>query len=192
MPRLHLLLLAVLAVAAAAAEAAAEKKPTAYEVLESYDFPVGILPKGVTSYTLEATTGDFTATLDTGNDDDSSSSTCEFAIEGSYWLRNQRAINRPHRHGAPHRPPRRRRQGPLLLAQHRRGHPPRGPPRVLRRHRLRRLHRRQLPRVPAVRLRLRLRRRRHLLLLVPPAAARAQPAATASVGCISSGQEFVS
>ncbi|XP_052154897.1 uncharacterized protein LOC127772940 [Oryza glaberrima] len=94
MPRLHLLLLllAVLAVAAAAAEAAAEKKPTAYEVLESYDFPVGILPKGVTSYTLEATTGDFTATLDTGDDDDSSSSTCEFAIEGSYSLRYQRAI----------------------------------------------------------------------------------------------------
>uniref|UniRef100_A0A0E0L1J8 DUF538 family protein n=1 Tax=Oryza punctata TaxID=4537 RepID=A0A0E0L1J8_ORYPU len=87
MPRLLFLLLLAL-LAGAGAEAEADKKPTAYEVLESYDFPVGILPKGVTSYTLDATTGDFTATLDDGD----SSSTCDFAIEGSYSLRYQRTI----------------------------------------------------------------------------------------------------
>ncbi|XP_006655234.1 uncharacterized protein LOC102711535 [Oryza brachyantha] len=72
MPR-PLLLFLLLAVAGA--------KPTAYEVLESYDFPVGILPKGVTSYTLDDSTGEFTATLDV------SSSTCSFSIQGSYSLR---------------------------------------------------------------------------------------------------------
>ncbi|KAF0927604.1 hypothetical protein E2562_034573 [Oryza meyeriana var. granulata] len=77
MPRLLLLLLSLLAGASA--------KPTAYEVLESYDFPVGILPIGVTSYTLDASTGDFTATLNT-------TSTCDFAIQGSYSLRYQPTI----------------------------------------------------------------------------------------------------
>ncbi|KAJ1262451.1 hypothetical protein BS78_09G108600 [Paspalum vaginatum] len=56
----------------------------------------------------------------------------------------------------PHRPLGRLRQGPLLLAQHRRGHPPWRQARVLRRHRLRRLRDRELLRVPHLRLRIRL------------------------------------
>uniref|UniRef100_A0A0D9WFM9 Peptidase A1 domain-containing protein n=1 Tax=Leersia perrieri TaxID=77586 RepID=A0A0D9WFM9_9ORYZ len=91
MPRLLLFLLPLLAVAAAAAAAAGEpNKPTAYEILESYDFPVGILPKGVTSYTLDESTGDFTVKLDTGSS--SSSATCDFAIQGSYSLRYDATI----------------------------------------------------------------------------------------------------
>lgn len=41
----------------------ANSSPSAYEVLESYNFPVGLLPKGVESYDLNATTGQFAAYL---------------------------------------------------------------------------------------------------------------------------------
>lgn len=51
--------------------------PTAYEVLRSYDFPVGLLPKGVTGYDLDESTGRFNAYL---ND------SCSFSLEGSYQL----------------------------------------------------------------------------------------------------------
>ncbi|XP_040380263.1 uncharacterized protein LOC102700338 [Oryza brachyantha] len=79
MPRLPLLLLIVAAGAAAGGGAA---KPTAYEALATFDFPPGILPKGVVSYTLDDATGDFTAALNT-------TSTCAFSIQGSYSLRYQ-------------------------------------------------------------------------------------------------------
>jgi hypothetical protein len=79
-----LLLLAVAAAAAASGTAIA--KPTAYEVLADYDFPPGILPKGVVSYTLDNATGAFTATLD-------GSSSCEFSIQGSYTLRYKTEIS---------------------------------------------------------------------------------------------------
>lgn len=47
--------------------------PTVYEVLEEYGFPVGILPKGVTSYELDRSTGKFTVYFD---------GTCSFTIDG--------------------------------------------------------------------------------------------------------------
>jgi hypothetical protein len=76
---LPLLLLLPLLAVAGVGTAAAEKK-TAYEALADFDFPPGIIPKGVVSYTLDNATGDFTAHLDT-------KSTCEFSIQGSYSLR---------------------------------------------------------------------------------------------------------
>ncbi|XP_047044548.1 uncharacterized protein LOC124648910 [Lolium rigidum] len=72
-----LLLLPLLAVAGAGTAAATK---TAYEALADFDFPPGIIPKGVVSYTLDNATGDFTAHLDM-------KSTCEFSIQGSYSLR---------------------------------------------------------------------------------------------------------
>ncbi|KAL6324078.1 hypothetical protein AAG906_006349 [Vitis piasezkii] len=56
--------------------------PTAYEVLEGYNFPVGLLPKGVSSYDLNATTGQFSAYL---ND------SCSFR-QASYQLKYKPAI----------------------------------------------------------------------------------------------------
>ncbi|WVZ98189.1 hypothetical protein U9M48_043675 [Paspalum notatum var. saurae] len=84
------LLLLILAVAAAAV-GTASAKPTAYEALADYDFPPGILPKGVVAYTLDNTTGAFTATLD-ASASGPGSSVCEFSIQGSYSLRYQTKI----------------------------------------------------------------------------------------------------
>ncbi|KAK9282107.1 hypothetical protein L1049_005019 [Liquidambar formosana] len=47
--------------------------PSAYEVLEEYDFPIGILPKGVTGYELDNSTGEFSAYLN---------GSCSFTIDG--------------------------------------------------------------------------------------------------------------
>lgn len=41
------------------------KTQTAYEVLQEYDFPVGVLPASVTSYTLNKETGEFMVNLGT-------------------------------------------------------------------------------------------------------------------------------
>ncbi|XP_062181497.1 uncharacterized protein LOC133885768 [Phragmites australis] len=84
----HLLLL--LAVAAAGA-VSTYAKPTAYVALAEFDFPPGILPKGVVAYTLDNATGAFTATLD-ASASGTGSSTCEFSIKGSYSLRYQTKI----------------------------------------------------------------------------------------------------
>ncbi|KAI5680466.1 hypothetical protein M9H77_01693 [Catharanthus roseus] len=62
--------------------AADDDKPTAYEVLQQYDFPVGILPKGVTGYELDRATGKFTVHFD---------KTCSFNIQG-YQLRYKSKI----------------------------------------------------------------------------------------------------
>ncbi|KAF3610801.1 hypothetical protein DY000_02044261 [Brassica cretica] len=51
--------------------------PTAYTLLQSYNFPVGILPKGVLSYDLDESTGKFHAYFD---------KSCSFALQGSYQL----------------------------------------------------------------------------------------------------------
>ncbi|XP_010269581.1 PREDICTED: uncharacterized protein At5g01610-like [Nelumbo nucifera] len=56
---------------------AADHTPTVYEALEDYDFPVGILPKGVIGYDLDKTTGKFSAYFN---------GSCSFSIEGSYHL----------------------------------------------------------------------------------------------------------
>ncbi|CAN4093049.1 unnamed protein product [Withania somnifera] len=53
--------------------AADSKSPTVYEILQEYDFPVGLLPKGVTSYEFDKTTGNFVVYLE---------KTCTFDIEG--------------------------------------------------------------------------------------------------------------
>ncbi|XP_060180544.1 uncharacterized protein LOC132610249 [Lycium barbarum] len=50
---------------------------SAYDLLASYDFPVGILPKGVTGYDLDNSTGKWSAYLN---------GSCSFALEGSYQL----------------------------------------------------------------------------------------------------------
>ncbi|CAI9767833.1 unnamed protein product [Fraxinus pennsylvanica] len=50
-----------------------DSSPTVYELLEKYDFPVGLLPKGVTGYELNSTTGKFTVYLN---------KTCSFTIDG--------------------------------------------------------------------------------------------------------------
>ncbi|KAK3020860.1 hypothetical protein RJ639_045542 [Escallonia herrerae] len=62
---------------------AGDDTPTAYEVLEDYDFPVGLLPKGVTGYELNTTTGKFEAYLN---------GTCSFSIDG-YKLRYKSTIS---------------------------------------------------------------------------------------------------
>lgn len=43
------------------ASISANEKPSAYEELQNYDFPIGILPKGVTGYELNPKTGEFSA-----------------------------------------------------------------------------------------------------------------------------------
>lgn len=60
------------------AVAATSTAPTAYELLQSYDFPVGILPKGITHYDLDASSGRFDAYLN---------GSCSFSLEGSYQLK---------------------------------------------------------------------------------------------------------
>ncbi|CAN1860103.1 Uncharacterized protein At5g01610 [Linum perenne] len=49
---------------------------SAYEVLQQYNFPVGILPQGITGYEIDTTTGEFKAYLP---------QTCKFTIQ-SYEL----------------------------------------------------------------------------------------------------------
>jgi len=56
--------------------------PSAYEVLNSFDFPVGLLPKGVTSYHLNRATGEFKVHLN---------QTCKFRIQ-SYELEYKSTI----------------------------------------------------------------------------------------------------
>jgi len=69
----------------------ASAKPTAYQALADYDFPPGILPKGVVAYTLDNSTGAFTATLD-ASASGAGKSVCEFSIQGSYSLRYKTKI----------------------------------------------------------------------------------------------------
>lgn len=57
---------------------------SAYEVLGSYDFPAGLLPKGVVGYDLDAGTGRFSAYLN---------ATCSFSVGGSYQLRYRPTIS---------------------------------------------------------------------------------------------------
>lgn len=61
-----------------------DQKPTAYEILGDYNFPKGLLPKGVVSYSLDTTTGRFSAFLN---------GSCSFSLEGSYQLRYKSSVN---------------------------------------------------------------------------------------------------
>ncbi|CAK7348328.1 unnamed protein product [Dovyalis caffra] len=60
----------------------ADDTPTVYEVLQEYDFPIGLLPKGVTSYEFDNSTGKFTVHLN---------STCSFKVD-SYELKYKTTI----------------------------------------------------------------------------------------------------
>ncbi|KAJ4956817.1 hypothetical protein NE237_013600 [Protea cynaroides] len=62
---------------------AAYDELTAYEVLQSYDSPVGLLPKGVSGYDLDNSTGKFSVYLD---------ETCTFSLENSYELKYKSTI----------------------------------------------------------------------------------------------------
>ncbi|KAL8530998.1 hypothetical protein ACS0TY_007850 [Phlomoides rotata] len=64
--------------------AAAAAAPTAYEVIQSYGFPMGVLPIGVTHYDLDASTGKFNAYFN---------GSCSFSLEGSYQLRYKSRIS---------------------------------------------------------------------------------------------------
>ncbi|KAL6868316.1 hypothetical protein ACP4OV_015161 [Aristida adscensionis] len=90
---LSVLLLAFFLAAAAGAAAAASPgnttttttpTPTAYEMLERYDFPRGILPEGVQRYELRAD-GSFEVFL-------SGAGGCEFRVGDRYVLRYERRI----------------------------------------------------------------------------------------------------
>lgn len=56
---------------------------TAYQVLEDYIFPTGLLPKGVTSYDLNSSTGKFSVHF---ND------TCTFSLQNSRQLKFKSTI----------------------------------------------------------------------------------------------------
>ncbi|CAI9105409.1 OLC1v1004322C1 [Oldenlandia corymbosa var. corymbosa] len=56
----------------------------AYEILKSYNFPVGLLPKGAREYDLDEKTGKFNAYF---ND------SCSFSLEGSYQLKYKSKIS---------------------------------------------------------------------------------------------------
>ncbi|XP_051142175.1 uncharacterized protein LOC127259071 [Andrographis paniculata] len=72
-----LLLGLVLSAVAVAVGGGTADSASAYEVLQSYNFPVGILPKGVTGYDLDASSGSFNAYMN---------GSCSFSLEGSYRL----------------------------------------------------------------------------------------------------------
>ncbi|KAI3679053.1 hypothetical protein L6452_38360 [Arctium lappa] len=56
---------------------------TAYEVIQSYGFPKGILPIGIIGYELDKHTGKFKAFFN---------GSCSFSLEGSYDLKYQSTI----------------------------------------------------------------------------------------------------
>ncbi|XP_042034574.1 uncharacterized protein LOC121780970 [Salvia splendens] len=58
--------------------------PTAYEAIQAYGFPIGIVPIGVTHYDLDETTGKFNAYMN---------ASCSFSLEGSYQLKYSSVIS---------------------------------------------------------------------------------------------------
>lgn len=63
--------------------AGGDNSETAYEVLQEYDFPVGLLPKGVLGYTIDRITGKFSVYLEDA---------CSFTID-SYDLKYKSTIS---------------------------------------------------------------------------------------------------
>ncbi|KAG8085636.1 hypothetical protein GUJ93_ZPchr0010g7685 [Zizania palustris] len=61
----------------------AADEPSAYEMLERFGFPRGILPEGVTGYTLRPSDGAFEVFLEKD---------CEFEVGGGYRLTYRRRI----------------------------------------------------------------------------------------------------
>uniref|UniRef100_A0A803QXN8 DUF538 family protein n=1 Tax=Cannabis sativa TaxID=3483 RepID=A0A803QXN8_CANSA len=68
----------------ASENAVVSDRPTAYEFINSFGFPTGILPIGVVGYDYDPSTGKFAAYFD---------GTCSFSVEGSYQLKYKSAIN---------------------------------------------------------------------------------------------------
>ncbi|XVF06016.1 hypothetical protein REPUB_Repub06bG0011800 [Reevesia pubescens] len=60
-----------------------KKQPTAYEVLKDFNFPIGLLPKGVLGYDLDSSSGKFSAFLN---------GSCSFSLEGFYQLNYNNTI----------------------------------------------------------------------------------------------------
>ncbi|GAA0154585.1 hypothetical protein Leryth_004888 [Lithospermum erythrorhizon] len=60
------------------------KTPTAYQVLQSYNFPIGLLPQGTTGYDLDQETGNFNAYF---------KGPCSFSLEDSYELKYSSKIS---------------------------------------------------------------------------------------------------
>ncbi|KAJ1262978.1 hypothetical protein BS78_09G149000 [Paspalum vaginatum] len=58
-------------------------QPSAYEMLEGFGFPRGILPEGVTGYTYRPSDGAFEVFMD---------GDCEFEVDGGYRLTYRRRI----------------------------------------------------------------------------------------------------
>lgn len=57
---------------------------SAYDILRSYNFPPGLLPKGATGYDLDPATGKFTVYFD---------GTCSFSLQGSYDIRYKSQVS---------------------------------------------------------------------------------------------------
>ncbi|XP_057964784.1 uncharacterized protein LOC131155576 [Malania oleifera] len=57
---------------------------SAYDVLEEYGFPIGLLPQGIVGYELDRSTGKFTAHL---------SGTCSFSLENDYKLKYKTTVS---------------------------------------------------------------------------------------------------
>lgn len=72
-----LLLVVVSTLTLSSADSPGSEQPSAYEMLEKFDFPKGILPEGVQSYELKGD-GSFAVFL---------AGDCEFKVDGGYVLR---------------------------------------------------------------------------------------------------------
>ncbi|XP_043708808.1 uncharacterized protein At5g01610-like [Telopea speciosissima] len=83
MPFLCLILLCLMSFPATPA-ADDDDTLTAYEALQQYDFPVGIVPKSIVRYDLDRSTGKFSAYLN---------SSCSFSLIDSYQLNYQPTIS---------------------------------------------------------------------------------------------------
>ncbi|PKU78235.1 uncharacterized protein LOC110100230 [Dendrobium catenatum] len=80
-----LLLLPLILFAAAGAIAnISDDTSSVYDALQSYNFPIGLLPKGAVGYDLDNSTGDFLVYFN---------GTCSFSLEGSYQLGYQSSIS---------------------------------------------------------------------------------------------------
>ncbi|XP_050238494.1 uncharacterized protein LOC126687983 [Mercurialis annua] len=70
-------------ISSATSAAADNSNLTVYEALQEYNFPIGLLPKGVNSYELDSSTGKFSINLN---------ETCSFKID-TYDLKYATKIN---------------------------------------------------------------------------------------------------
>ncbi|XP_031374173.1 uncharacterized protein LOC116188853 [Punica granatum] len=77
------LLFLLLVISASTDSSAAASFPSAYEVLQQFEFPVGLLPEGITAYDLDTGTGSFSAQLN---------ATCSFELENKYTIRYEPII----------------------------------------------------------------------------------------------------